>query len=142
MPNTTSQGKHAWPVSCRVGSGWAREPWWQRWARVAGQRRRPPQCHPISRATRKRAPRTRGRQPSSGSGRRGSACSSKSLKASHVLLAMDVDIALAQGSLVFSLIESLTEKDVQHFLEVFPPIIDRLRKMSPLYTEYLEEKGN
>ncbi|NOR15189.1 MAG: aminotransferase class V-fold PLP-dependent enzyme [Candidatus Aminicenantes bacterium] len=71
----------------------------------------------------------------------GSACSSKSLKASHVLLAMDVDIALAQGSLVFSLIESLTEKDVQHFLEVFPPIIDRLRKMSPLYTEYLEEKG-
>jgi len=70
----------------------------------------------------------------------GSACSSKSLKASHVLLAMDVDIALAQGSLVFSLIESLTETDIEHFLEVFPPIIDRLRKMSPLYTEYLEEK--
>ncbi len=70
----------------------------------------------------------------------GSACSSKSLKASHVLLAMDVDIALAQGSLVFSLIESLTDKDIDHFLEVFPRIIDRLRKMSPLYTEYLEEK--
>jgi cysteine desulfurase len=69
----------------------------------------------------------------------GSACSSKSLKASHVLLAMDVDIALAQGSLVFSLIENLTDTDVEFFLEVFPPIIDRLRKMSPLYTEYLEE---
>ena len=69
----------------------------------------------------------------------GSACSSKSLKASHVLLAMDVDIALAQGSLVFSLIENLTDSDVEFFLEVFPPIIDRLRKMSPLYTEYLEE---
>ncbi len=70
----------------------------------------------------------------------GSACSSKSLKASHVLLAMDVDIALAQGSLVFSLIESLTDEDIDHFLEVFPPIIDRLRNISPLYTEYLEEK--
>jgi cysteine desulfurase len=72
----------------------------------------------------------------------GSACTSKSLKASHVLLAMGLDHALAQGSLVFSLIDSLTQEDIDYFIEVFPPIIERLRKMSPLYTQYLEEKDN
>jgi cysteine desulfurase len=71
----------------------------------------------------------------------GSACTSRALKASHVLLAMGIDHALAQGSLVFSLIEETTSKDIDYLLEVFPPIIKRLRKMSPLYTQYLEEKG-
>ncbi len=71
----------------------------------------------------------------------GSACTSRALKASHVLLAMGIDHALAQGSLVFSLIEETTSEDIDYFLEVFPPIIERLRKMSPLYTQYLEEKG-
>jgi cysteine desulfurase len=70
----------------------------------------------------------------------GSACTSKALKASHVLLAMGLDHAIAQGSLVFSLIEGTTAEDVDYLLEVFPPIIERLRKMSPLYTKYLEEK--
>lgn len=70
----------------------------------------------------------------------GSACTSRALKASHVLLAMGIDHAVAQGSLVFSLIEETTSEDIEYFLEVFPPIIDRLRKMSPLYTKYLEEK--
>jgi cysteine desulfurase len=70
----------------------------------------------------------------------GSACTSRALKASHVLLAMGIDHALAQGSLVFSLIEDTTSKDIDYLLEVFPPIIERLRKMSPLYTQYLEEK--
>ena len=70
----------------------------------------------------------------------GSACTSKALKASHVLLAMGIDHALAQGSLVFSLIEGTTTKDIDYLLEVFPPVIERLRKMSPLYTQYLEEK--
>ena len=59
---------------------------------------------------------------------------------SHVLLAMGIDHALAQGSLVFSLIEETTSRDIEYFLEVFPPIIERLRKMSSLYTQYLEEK--
>jgi cysteine desulfurase len=71
----------------------------------------------------------------------GSACTSKALKASHVLLAMGLDHAVAQGSLVFSLIEETTSEDIDYLLEVFPPIIERLRKMSPLYTKYLEEKG-
>jgi len=70
----------------------------------------------------------------------GSACTSKALKASHVLLAMGIDHALAQGSLVFSLTEKTASEDIDYLLEVFPPIIERLRKMSPLYTKYLEEK--
>jgi len=70
----------------------------------------------------------------------GSACTSRALKASHVLLAMGIDHALAQGSLVFSLIEETNAKDIDFLLEVFPPIIERLRKMSPLYTQYLKEK--
>jgi cysteine desulfurase len=70
----------------------------------------------------------------------GSACTSKSLKVSHVLLAMGVDHALAQGSLVFSLLETTTAADIDRVLEVFPPIVDKLRRMSPLYTKFLEEK--
>ena len=70
----------------------------------------------------------------------GSACTSKSLKASHVLLAMGLDHALAQGSLVFSLLETTTAADVDRVLDVFPPIVDKLRRMSPLYTKFLEEK--
>jgi cysteine desulfurase len=53
---------------------------------------------------------------------------------------MGIDHALAQGSLVFSLIEDNKSEDIDYFIEVFPPIIERLRKMSPLYTKYLEEK--
>ena len=70
----------------------------------------------------------------------GSSCTSRALKASHVLLAMGIDHALAQSSLVFSLIDSIEPEDIDYLLEVFPPIIERLRKMSPLYTQYLEEK--
>ena len=69
----------------------------------------------------------------------GSACTSKALKASHVLLAMGMDHALAQGSIVFSSLESTSAEDIDYLLDVFPPIIDRLRKMSPLYTKFLEE---
>ncbi len=70
----------------------------------------------------------------------GSSCTSRALKASHVLLAMGIDHALAQSSLVFSLIDGNTPEDIDYLLEIFPPIIERLRKMSPLYTQYLEEK--
>lgn len=70
----------------------------------------------------------------------GSACTSKSLKVSHVLLAMGLDHATAQGSLVFSLLDGTTARDIDQLREVFPPIIDRLRRMSPLYTEHLNKK--
>ncbi len=63
----------------------------------------------------------------------GSTCTSRALKASHVLTAIGVDPALAQGSLVFTLGEGNTVEDVDYVLEVLPPIIERLRQMSPLY---------
>jgi len=63
----------------------------------------------------------------------GSACISRSLKVSHVLLAMGVDHATAQGSLLFSLGKDNTEQHVDKVIEVLPPIIQRLRDMSPLY---------
>ena len=69
----------------------------------------------------------------------GSACTSRALKASHVLLAMGIDHALAQGSLVFSLVDKTTAEDIDYLLDVLPPVVDRLRKMSPLYTKFLEE---
>ncbi len=70
----------------------------------------------------------------------GSACTSRALKASHVLLAMGLNHALAQGSLVFSLIDDITPEDIDYLAEVFPPIVERLRAMSPLYTKFLEEQ--
>jgi cysteine desulfurase len=66
----------------------------------------------------------------------GSTCTSRALKASHVLMAIGVDVALAQGSLVFTLGESNTVEDVDYVADALPPIVDRLRQMSPLY------KGN
>ncbi len=68
----------------------------------------------------------------------GSACTSRALKASHVLEAMKIETALAQGSLVFSFGMINDMEDVKYVLEVMPPIVDRLRKMSPLYTKYLK----
>jgi len=69
----------------------------------------------------------------------GSACTSRALKASHVL-PMGFDHATAQGSLVFGLIEDNRSEDVDFLLEVFPPIVERLRQMSPLYSEQRQEK--
>ncbi|ACX51576.1 cysteine desulfurase NifS [Ammonifex degensii KC4] len=63
----------------------------------------------------------------------GSACVSRSLKVSHVMLAMGISAATAQGSLVFTLGIHNTEKDVDQVLEVLPPVVQRLREMSPLY---------
>jgi cysteine desulfurase len=62
----------------------------------------------------------------------GSACTSRALKASHVLTAMGVDVALAQGSLLFSLGRDSSAEDVDYVLNLLPPIVERLRKMSPL----------
>ena len=63
----------------------------------------------------------------------GSACISRSLKVSHVMLGMGIDAALAQGSLLFSLGKDNREEEVDRVLEVLPPIVQRLRDMSPLY---------
>lgn len=63
----------------------------------------------------------------------GSACTSGSLDPSHVLLAMGLDHATAHGSLRLTLGQGNDDADVEYFLEVFPAIVERLRKMSPLY---------
>ncbi len=69
----------------------------------------------------------------------GSACTSRALKASHVLTAMGIPAEVAQGSLLFSLGLENTEEDIDYVLEVLPPIVDRLRQMSPLYAKFLKE---
>ena len=62
----------------------------------------------------------------------GSACSSKSLDPSHVLLAIGLKPEDAHGSLRISVGRFTTEEDVEYFLEKLPNVIERLRKMSPL----------
>lgn len=63
----------------------------------------------------------------------GSACISRSLKVSHVMLAMGIDAGTAQGSLLFTLGIDNTNEDVDDVVRILPPIVQRLRDMSPLY---------
>ena len=65
----------------------------------------------------------------------GSACTSGSLDPSHVLLAIGLPHEIAHGSLRLTLSEFTTEEDIDYLLEKLPPIVDRLRQMSPLYSE-------
>jgi len=66
----------------------------------------------------------------------GSACSSKSLDPSHVLLAIGLKPEEAHGSLRVTLGRFTSEDDVNYFLEKIPVIIERLRKISPLAKKY------
>lgn len=63
----------------------------------------------------------------------GSACSSASLEPSHVLLAIGVPHERAHGSLRLSISHETTEEDVDYMLEQIPPIVQKLRDMSPLW---------
>ncbi|RZN50578.1 cysteine desulfurase NifS [archaeon] len=65
----------------------------------------------------------------------GSACSSKKSTASHVLLATGLSEQMAYGSLRISLSRFTTEDDIGYVLEKLPPIVERLRSMSPLWKE-------
>jgi len=71
----------------------------------------------------------------------GSACTSKALKASHVLTAMGFPPEIAAGSLVFTIGVSATDADIDYVIDTLPPIVERLRQMSPLYGKYLKEQG-
>lgn len=63
----------------------------------------------------------------------GSACSSESGEASHVLLALGIPQQKAHGSLRLTLGRENTDEDVDYLLEKLPPVIEELRRMSPLY---------
>jgi len=62
----------------------------------------------------------------------GSACTSKTLEPSHVLMAIGLKHEEAHGSLTFTFGRSNTQEDVDYVLGVLPPIVKRLRMMSPL----------
>jgi cysteine desulfurase len=69
----------------------------------------------------------------------GSACSSKSLEPSHVLLAIGLPVEQAHGSLRFSLSHMNTEEEVDRIIEVVTDVVAKLRAMSPLAPDVANE---
>jgi len=69
----------------------------------------------------------------------GSACTSGSLEPSHVLRAMGVPFTCAHGSIRFSLSRYTTDDEIDTVIREMPPIIDRLRQMSPFGRQYLKK---
>lgn len=65
----------------------------------------------------------------------GSACTTGSLEPSHVLRAMGLPYTAAHGTIRFSLSRYNTQEDIDRVLEVLPPIIERLREISPFWQE-------
>lgn len=63
----------------------------------------------------------------------GSACTSGSLEPSHVLKAMNVPFTAIHGSVRFSLSRYNTEEEVDQVLEVFPRVVENLRRLSPYW---------
>ncbi len=66
----------------------------------------------------------------------GSSCVSKSLKISHVLGAIGLDHALAQGNIIMTLGKDNTEAEMDYVVETFALIVTKLRKMSPMWDEF------
>ncbi len=69
----------------------------------------------------------------------GSACTSGSLDPSHVLLAIGLPHEIAHGSLRLTFSDENTEQDIDDILTAVPQIVDRLRKMSPLWEKIVKE---
>ncbi len=70
----------------------------------------------------------------------GSACTSGSLEPSHVLRAMGVPFTCAHGSIRFSLSRFSTDDQIDTIIREMPPVIQRLREMSPFGREFLQNK--
>ena len=69
----------------------------------------------------------------------GSACTSGSLDPSHVLLALGLPHEVAHGSLRLTLSKYTTKEEIDEVIKQVPPIVDYLRKLSPVWDEL--EKG-
>lgn len=69
----------------------------------------------------------------------GSACTSKTLEPSHVLLALGLKHEEAHGSLMFTLGKENTEEEVDYVISLMPGIVKRLRAMSPLTPKELND---
>lgn len=65
----------------------------------------------------------------------GSACTSTTLDPSHVILAIGKPYEYAHGSLRFTLGKRTTKEDIDYVMEVFPKVVEKLRKISPLTLE-------
>ena len=69
----------------------------------------------------------------------GSACTSGSLDPSHVLLAIGLPHEIAHGSLRLTLSEETTKEDIDYVVESLKEIVTNLRKMSPLYEDFVKK---
>ncbi len=74
-------------------------------------------------------------------GSSGSACTSGSLDPSHVLLSIGLPHEIAHGSLRLTFSEENTLDDAKYIMEVLPPIVQRLRQMSPLWERIKAKEG-
>jgi len=70
----------------------------------------------------------------------GSACTSRSLKSSHVLTCIGTDAAVANGTLLMTLGTGTNADDIDYVIEKLSPIVQRLREMSPLYEDVIKKK--
>jgi cysteine desulfurase len=66
----------------------------------------------------------------------GSACASGQTEVSHVLKAIGVPIELAKGSIRLSLGHENTAEEIDHVIEILPKVVERLRAISPLWSDY------
>ena len=71
----------------------------------------------------------------------GSACTSGSLDPSHVLLAIGLPHEIAHGSLRMTLSEEVTEEELDYVVDNLKEIVVRLRRMSPLYEDFVKRGG-
>ena len=74
-------------------------------------------------------------------GSSGSACTSGSLDPSHVLLAIGLPHEIAHGSLRLTLNEEITRDDIDYVVESLKEIVEGLRRMSPLYEDFLKKQA-
>ena len=71
----------------------------------------------------------------------GSACTSGSLDPSHVLLSIGLPHEIAHGSLRLTFGDENTEEDIDYIIKTIPPIVERLRSMSPLWEKIVKENS-